>query len=107
MAKVLNLYEAKSQLSALVEEAADGAETGLHRQEAVRLLPESFASMVTASDFQELALTLRHTEQLGSVALHHSDPFDRMLIAQAQIEKITIVTHDRQFEPYDVPIIWV
>jgi PIN domain nuclease of toxin-antitoxin system len=37
---------------------------------------------------------------------HHGDPFDRMLIAQALARDLTIVTHDRAFEPYAVPIVW-
>jgi PIN domain nuclease of toxin-antitoxin system len=36
-----------------------------------------------------------------------TDPFDRMLVAQAQTEGVTFVTHDRQLQPYDVPIVWV
>jgi PIN domain nuclease of toxin-antitoxin system len=37
---------------------------------------------------------------------HHSDPFDRMLIAQAQNEGLTIITHDEKFRSYDVNILW-
>ena len=37
---------------------------------------------------------------------HHGDPFDRMLIAQALARDLTIVTHDRAFEPYGVPVVW-
>jgi PIN domain nuclease of toxin-antitoxin system len=37
---------------------------------------------------------------------HHGDPFDRMLIAQAQARDLTIVTHDRAFESYAVPVVW-
>jgi PIN domain nuclease of toxin-antitoxin system len=37
---------------------------------------------------------------------HHGDPFDRMLIAQAQARDMTIVTHDRIFGSYTVPVIW-
>jgi PIN domain nuclease of toxin-antitoxin system len=37
----------------------------------------------------------------------HRDPFDRMLIAQALVEGLAIVTHDRRFEPYGVPITWL
>ena len=49
-----------------------------------------------------------HTEQLPNVGAHHTDPFDRMLIAQAEVEgEVSLVTHDRQFEPYDVAIVWV
>lgn len=39
--------------------------------------------------------------------LHHTDPFDRMLIAQARAEGLTVITHDRRFEPYDIGIVWV
>lgn len=70
-------------------------------------LADSFRSMVQASDFLELPVTLRHAEELVTLARHHTDPFDRMLIAQAQIEGATVVTHDRQFEPYDVSIVWI
>jgi PIN domain nuclease of toxin-antitoxin system len=37
---------------------------------------------------------------------HHKDPFDRLIICQAMIERIPIMTVDRQFEPYDVKVVW-
>jgi PIN domain nuclease of toxin-antitoxin system len=70
-------------------------------------LDDSFASIVEASDFDELPITLRHADQLKNLPVHHADPFDRMLIAQAQVEDATLVTHDRHFKPYSLPIIWV
>jgi PIN domain nuclease of toxin-antitoxin system len=69
-------------------------------------LAGSFAAMVEASEFQELPITLRHAEQLRTLPPHHSDPFDRMLVAQAQVENLTLVTHDRRFAPYHVRILW-
>ncbi|HXW85512.1 MAG TPA: type II toxin-antitoxin system VapC family toxin [Candidatus Binataceae bacterium] len=58
-----------------------------------------------ARGFRPLAITHQHA--LASVALprHHHDPFDRMLIAQAQIEDLRIVTADSQFDAYDVRVI--
>ncbi len=38
---------------------------------------------------------------------HHTDPFNRILIARAQTEKLTLVTHDRHVEPYDLPVLWI
>ena len=70
-------------------------------------LTDPFASMVRASEFTELPVTFRHAEQLAGLPPHHTDPFDRMLIAQAQLEGATIVTHDRLFKPYDIRIVWV
>lgn len=61
---------------------------------------------VAADNFTELPLTFRHAEELADLPLHHADPFDRMLVAQARVEGATIVTHDRAFEPYGVPVIW-
>jgi PIN domain nuclease of toxin-antitoxin system len=53
-----------------------------------------------------LRVTLDHAERLTTPILHN-DPFDRMLIAQALVERATIVSHDPQFEQYDVVILRV
>jgi PIN domain nuclease of toxin-antitoxin system len=52
--------------------------------------------------FVPLAITVEHGVAAGTLPLHHRDPFDRMLIAQAQLEGLTIVTRDRRFEPYEI-----
>ena len=69
-------------------------------------LGESFRVMIAADDFTELPVTLRHAEELERLPRHHGDPFDRMLVAQARVEGATLVTHDRAFEPYGIPVIW-
>ena len=67
---------------------------------------ESLRVTIVADRFTELPLTLRHTEELERLPLHHRDPHDRLLVAQARVEGATIVTHDRAFEAYGTPIIW-
>jgi len=52
-----------------------------------------------------LDITSEHAIAVGRLPLHHKDPFDRMLVAQAQVEKLTIVTHDRRIRAYDVRVI--
>jgi len=47
-----------------------------------------------------------HCERLPSLPFHHRDPFDRLLIAQAQAEELAIVTADPQFTAYDVEVVW-
>jgi PIN domain nuclease of toxin-antitoxin system len=69
-------------------------------------MDQGLSSMVEASDFIALDITFAHAERAGVLAAHHADPFDRMLVAQALVEGATLVTHDRQLEPYDVPILW-
>ena len=53
------------------------------------------------------ALPIRHSHALHAAELapHHRDPFDRMLVAQAQLEDLPILTADPQFEPYEVEIL--
>lgn len=55
-------------------------------------------------EFTELAVVTHHADAVRGLPLHHSDPFDRMLIAQARVEALTIVTHDKVFRAYPVPI---
>lgn len=71
-----------------------------------RLRPvRTAADAIADSQFEELPLRLRHAEALVKLPWHHRDPFDRMLIAQALGERLTIVTRDRAFSAYDVPLI--
>ena len=53
-----------------------------------------------------LSIERSHVLLAGSLPLHHRDPFDRLLIAQAKIESLTLLTVDKQFEPYDVELLW-
>ena len=69
-------------------------------------LSEPFDVLLAADDFTELPLTLAHATQLPTIAPRHTDPFDRVLLAQARVEQATLVTHDRALEPYGVPILW-
>lgn len=69
-------------------------------------LPASIETGVLASGFEKLLITFSHAEQAASLPLHHRDPFDRMLVAQAQAEGLTLVTHNRLLEPYGVEILW-
>jgi PIN domain nuclease of toxin-antitoxin system len=59
---------------------------------------------ITEQGFRELPITLRHAESAGSLPMHHSDPFDRVLIAQAKEEGLTVATRDGAFAAYDVPV---
>ena len=53
-----------------------------------------------------LPITVEHALHAGALSRHHDDPFDRMLIAQAQLEQASLVTHDAQFASYEVEILW-
>lgn len=64
-------------------------------------LSEFFVT-VESSSVRSLPLTSTHILQLSSLPLHHRDPFDRLIIAQAMVENLTIVTKDKLFSSYDV-----
>lgn len=53
-----------------------------------------------------LPVQIVHALHIHSLPKHHKDPFDRMLIAQAQVERMPIITNDSLFAAYDVKILW-
>ena len=63
------------------------------------------ADAVAESGFTPLPITFDHATAVRELAPHHRDPFDRLIIACARLEGLTIVTSDPQFEPYRVPLV--
>lgn len=58
-----------------------------------------------ASRFLALHITPVHAIAAGKLPFHHRDPFDRMLLGQAQIEGLTLVTHDSALQRYGIPML--
>jgi PIN domain nuclease of toxin-antitoxin system len=67
--------------------------------------PDDLEQQIFASDFTPLPIGIGHALAAGQLPRHHEDPFDRMLIAQAQTEHMTVVTRDKRFAEYDVAIL--
>jgi PIN domain nuclease of toxin-antitoxin system len=63
------------------------------------------AAALETSGFGVLPVTMRHALAVAALPDHHADPFDRLLIAQAQLEELTIVTSDSAFDDYDVRVL--
>jgi PIN domain nuclease of toxin-antitoxin system len=61
---------------------------------------------VAAGTFQLLPITLDHIDALSRLPNHHRDPFDRLLIAQAIHEGLTLVTSDKTIAQYAAPVLW-
>ena len=57
------------------------------------------------SGFMELPVTFRHAVRTAALPFHHRDPFDRLLVAQAEVEGLTLVTRDAAFEPYGIEVL--
>ena len=65
-----------------------------------------FPGALRSNGFHELSPDFRHYRELLSLPLHHRDPFDRLLVAQAKAEGFTLVTCDPQFSAYGVDVLW-
>lgn len=69
-------------------------------------VPDTIEAGVEDSGFTELPIRFPHADLAGRLPRHHDDPFDRMLIAQAILERLTLVSHDGRMRPYDVRVLW-
>jgi len=69
-------------------------------------VPENLLDTMGQRGFSELPVFSRHALLAGALPRHHADPFDRMLIAQARSEGLTLVTGDERIAAYGVPVLW-
>ena len=68
-------------------------------------LPGTLQAAVDGMAAEMVPVTLAHIGRVQTLPFHHRDPFDRMMIAQAMEEGLTIVTRDRVFQSYGVPVL--
>ena len=68
--------------------------------------PDDVLERIEETSTEMLTITPRHAHATGALPFHHRDPFDRLLIAQAQLEGCAIVTDDGAFATYNVPLVW-
>jgi PIN domain nuclease of toxin-antitoxin system len=67
----------------------------------------NFYRVIKNQGFELLSITADHAYASGELPMHHRDPFDRMIIAQAKLEGLKVVTHDIIFKKYDIPVLEV
>ncbi|MCY3679401.1 MAG: type II toxin-antitoxin system VapC family toxin [Gemmatimonadetes bacterium] len=82
--------------------AVSGWEIAIKKAKGRLAAPSNLASVVQDRGFTHLPLTFEHAERSTALPNHHRDPFDRMLIAQAQAEGLVLVTRDARIPLYDV-----
>jgi PIN domain nuclease of toxin-antitoxin system len=70
------------------------------------LLARAFEAETEAVGFRPLEISLRHARLAGNLDIPHKDPFDRLLIAQAMIEDMVLVSNERGFDAYGVQRLW-
>jgi PIN domain nuclease of toxin-antitoxin system len=69
--------------------------------------PDDLPDQLTRQRFVPLEITVAHALAVGDLPDHHADPFDRMLVAQARTDRLTLITHDPQILRYDVEALQV
>jgi PIN domain nuclease of toxin-antitoxin system len=68
--------------------------------------PDDLLARLEGAGVDLLSVTARHADRVGTLPMHHRDPFDRLLIAQADVEGLTFVTADSGLDSYGVELIW-
>jgi PIN domain nuclease of toxin-antitoxin system len=69
------------------------------------VVPTGLEAEIEVRGFQHLPFSYRHGERMRELPMHHQDPFDRMLLAQALEESLILVTHDKKMRLYPVKLL--
>ena len=97
--------EAIEQATGLLFSVVSFAEIGVKAAIGKLTVPRDLREHVLRSGLQVLNLDADHGLAVAELPMHHRDPFDRLLIAQARSERLTIVSADRRIGDYDVPLV--
>jgi PIN domain nuclease of toxin-antitoxin system len=68
--------------------------------------PPDLLQQLERAGMELLPISARHADQAGTLPMHHRDPFDRLLIAQAEVESFALVTADGWMNDYEVAVVW-
>lgn len=85
--------------------AASAWEVAIKQALGKLIAPDNFEEEIALNGFEPLVITFNHAKVAANLPRHHEDPFDRMLLAQAQIEKMTLVTKDTRLAKYQIPLL--
>ncbi len=68
--------------------------------------PGDLLVRLEAAGIDLLSITPRHADRVGTLPLHHQDPFDRLLVAQAETDGLTLVSGDAAMRRYEIEVLW-
>jgi len=90
--------------------AATAWEIAIKTERGRLILPEDptryISNRMSLHGFQALPVQIHHATQVYKLPLHHADPFDRLLIAQSQIESMPLISVDADIRKYEVEVVW-
>ena len=67
---------------------------------------EAIFKIIEETGIELLPITTKHILENANLEFYHQDPFDRIIIAQAMIENLTVISKDNQFDKYKIQLIW-
>jgi PIN domain nuclease of toxin-antitoxin system len=91
--------------SSVFVSAASAWEIAIKRAIGKLAAPADLQAQIVASRFDALPITVEHALAAGALPHHHGDPFDRMLVAQAMAERLTVVTRDPRIGLYGIAVL--
>jgi len=80
-------------------------ELGIKRALGKLMLPDGMAAALESGGFRPLPISVAHAERAPTLPAHHREPLDRMLVAQAQLEVLTLVSADQDLAAYDITLV--
>lgn len=69
-------------------------------------IDDNWLQALAGLDLSQMPITANHAAAIQDLPFHHRDPFDRLLVATAMSERLTLVSADRQLSAYDVDVMW-
>jgi PIN domain nuclease of toxin-antitoxin system len=70
------------------------------------VVADEYLSLLLGAGVQALPVSVEHAAAVERLPWHHRDPFDRLLVAQAAVERAALVSHDETLRPYGIPVVW-
>ena len=98
--------DAVSDADDLLFSAVSFAEIGVKAAAEKLIVPAGLSKVVETSGLRVLNLSAAHGLAVADLPVHHRDPFDRLLIAQAMVEGLAVVTADRRFAEYSIRVVY-
>ncbi len=89
----------------LLFSAASYAEVGVKAAVGKLDVPADLQARIADSGVRTLGLSPTHSLAVSELPVHHRDPFDRLIIAQAMVERLTVMTADPRFQAYGIPLV--
>jgi len=84
----------------IVVSAATAWEIAIKKNAGKLKAPDELEDALLANAFEAMPITVKHALAAAALPRHHDDPFDRMLVAQAKVEGVTLLTHDQRLAAY-------